>query len=591
MTRPSQLTVTHVTKAYVGHAVLEDVSFTVAVGERAGVIGENGSGKSTVLRLLGGQEKPDDGEVVVVAPGGVGYLDQTLDLPVTGTVQDAADAALADLRDLERRIREAEESLADASPEELALYGDLVAAYEARDGYGADARIDAAMHGLGVAHLARDRRLGGLSGGERSRLALACVLAAAPEVLLLDEPTNDLDEAAVTWLENRLRAHRGTVVTVTHDRTFLERVATTILEVDHDRRTVTRYGDGWDGYLAAKAAARRRWEQDYQEWLAEIDRQTDLAGTGAVRLASSVWSSDRPRTAGHRRSHEAGLSGQIRKARERLRRLSEEPVPRPPDPLRFTARFGGDAGSADDALRLGGGDVGAAGGNDGSVRLGGGDVGGVGRPVRGTGADPGDAVRSGGEAGDVPLAALNGVRVGDRLAVEEFTLVPGQRVLLTGPNGAGKTTFLRVLAGDLAQDAGTVRRPERIGYLRQEIPVRRSKGAVLAAYAKGLPGSLEEHAAALLALGLFQREDLVKPLAALSIGQQRRLELARLVSRPVDLLILDEPTNHFSLTLVEELQEALAAYPGALVVVSHDRRFRDDFVGSHAVLRAGRLLS
>ncbi|GAA3509157.1 macrolide transport system ATP-binding/permease protein [Streptosporangium album] len=549
MTHPSQLTVAHVTKAYAGHAVLEDVSFTVAAGERAGVIGENGSGKSTLLRLLAGQEKPDDGEVVVVASGGVGYLDQTLDLPATSSVQDAADAALADLRDLERRIREAENALAGASPEELAAYGDLLAAYEARDGYGADARIDAAMRGLGVAHLTRERRLGGLSGGERSRLALACVLVAAPELLLLDEPTNDLDEAAVTWLENRLRAHRGTVVTVTHDRTFLERVATTILEVDHDRRTVTRYGDGWDGYLAAKAAARRRWEQDHQEWLAEIDRQTDLAGTGAVRLASSVRSGSRPRTAGHRRSHEAGLSGQVRKARERLRRLSEEPVPRPPDPLRFTARFGGDAG------------------------------------------DAGDAVRSGGEAGDAPLAALNGVRVGDRLAVEEFTLAPGQRVLLTGPNGAGKTTFLRVLAGDLAPDAGTVRRPGRIGYLRQEIPVRRSRGAVLAAFAKGLPGPPEEHAAALLALGLFQREDLVKPLAALSIGQQRRLELARLVSRPVDLLILDEPTNHLSLTLVEELQEALAAYPGALVVVSHDRRFRDDFVGSHAVLRAGRLLS
>ncbi|WP_184760191.1 ribosomal protection-like ABC-F family protein [Streptosporangium album] len=549
LTHPSQLTVAHVTKAYAGHAVLEDVSFTVAAGERAGVIGENGSGKSTLLRLLAGQEKPDDGEVVVVASGGVGYLDQTLDLPATSSVQDAADAALADLRDLERRIREAENALAGASPEELAAYGDLLAAYEARDGYGADARIDAAMRGLGVAHLTRERRLGGLSGGERSRLALACVLVAAPELLLLDEPTNDLDEAAVTWLENRLRAHRGTVVTVTHDRTFLERVATTILEVDHDRRTVTRYGDGWDGYLAAKAAARRRWEQDHQEWLAEIDRQTDLAGTGAVRLASSVRSGSRPRTAGHRRSHEAGLSGQVRKARERLRRLSEEPVPRPPDPLRFTARFGGDAG------------------------------------------DAGDAVRSGGEAGDAPLAALNGVRVGDRLAVEEFTLAPGQRVLLTGPNGAGKTTFLRVLAGDLAPDAGTVRRPGRIGYLRQEIPVRRSRGAVLAAFAKGLPGPPEEHAAALLALGLFQREDLVKPLAALSIGQQRRLELARLVSRPVDLLILDEPTNHLSLTLVEELQEALAAYPGALVVVSHDRRFRDDFVGSHAVLRAGRLLS
>ncbi|AWS45236.1 ribosomal protection-like ABC-F family protein [Streptosporangium sp. 'caverna'] len=544
LAHPSQLTVTHVTKAYAGHAVLENVSFTVASGERVGVIGENGSGKSTLLRLIAGQERPDDGEIVVVTSGGIGYLSQTLDLAATQTVQDAIDVALADLRELEHRMREAEASLAEASAEELEVYGDLLTAYEACGGYEVDARIDAAMHGLGLAHLTRDRRLGALSGGERSRLALACVLTAAPELLLLDEPTNDLDETAVTWLETRLRAHRGTVVTVTHDRTFLERVATTILEVDRDRRTVTRYGDGWDGYLAAKAAARRRWEQEYQEWLAEIDRQTGLADTGAIRLASSVRSSSRPRTAGHRRSHEAGLSGQVRKARERLRRLREDVVPRPPDPLRFAARFdSGDAGGAD------------------------------------------------GEIGVTPLAELNGVSVGNRLTVEEFTVVPGERVLLTGPNGAGKTTFLRLLAGDLVQDAGTVRRPRRIGYLRQEVPVKRSKRTVLAAFAEGLPGSPEEHATALLALGLFQREDFVKPVAALSVGQQRRLELARLVVHPVDLLILDEPTNHLSLTLVEELEEALAAYAGALVVVSHDRRFRSDFIGSHTALREGRIVA
>ncbi|MEV6866845.1 ATP-binding cassette domain-containing protein [Streptosporangium subroseum] len=135
------------------------------------------------LRLIAGEERPDDGEIVVVTSGGIGYLSQTLDLAATQTVQDAIDAALADLRELEQRIRETEASLAEATAEELEVYGDLLTAYESCGGYEVDARIDAAMHGLGLAHLTRDRRLGTLSGGERSRLALACVLTAEGRIV------------------------------------------------------------------------------------------------------------------------------------------------------------------------------------------------------------------------------------------------------------------------------------------------------------------------------------------------------------------------------------------------------------------------
>ncbi|MFC8595109.1 ribosomal protection-like ABC-F family protein [Streptomyces atroolivaceus] len=548
----AQLAMNDVSKAYGDRSVLDQVSLTVRPGEKAGVIGENGSGKSTLLRLMAGAETPDSGDVTVSFPGGTGYLAQTLTLDPRSTVQDAVDAALAELRALERSIRAAEEAMSHGGPDDarLAAYGDLVTAYEERGGYQADARTDAALHGLGLGHLTRDRELGTLSGGEQSRLALACVLAAAPELLLLDEPTNHLDANAVTWLEEHLRAHRGTVVAVTHDRAFLERITTVILEVDRDLRSVSRYGDGWDGYRAAKAAAHRRWAQEHQEWLAELARTEELVSAAGQRLAGT--GKDPGQGFGkHRRSHEAKLSGQVRAARTRLEALRRSPVPAPPRPLRFTA----------DLI--------------------------LARPED----RPEDRPADGDAGGSTFVAELDSVLVGERLDLPSLRVEPGRRLLVTGPNGAGKTTLLRVLAGDLAPDSGTVRRRGGIGYLPQELPVRPTRRTLLTTYAAGRPGFPDEYEDELLALGLFRREDLTVPVAALSIGQQRRLALARLVTRPADLLILDEPTNHIALGLVEELEAALDRYPGAVVVVSHDRSFRGRFTGERLELRAGRAVA
>ncbi|MEJ8646286.1 ABC-F family ATP-binding cassette domain-containing protein [Streptomyces sp. MS1.HAVA.3] len=535
----AQLSVKDVTKSYGTRTVLDQVSFTVRPGEKAAVIGENGAGKSTLLRLLAAAEVPDSGEITVGFPGGTGHLAQTLDLDPDCTVQDAIDLALTELRDMERRLRTAEEHLGGASADELAAYGELLIAYEQRGGYDADARVDAAMHGLGLglAGITRDRLLGSLSGGEQSRLALACVLAASPELLLLDEPTNHLDATAVRWLEEHLRAHRGTVVAVTHDRGFLERIATTILEVDAGARTVRRYGDGWLGHRAAKAAARRRAEQEYADWREDVARTEELLDAAGKRLATS-GKDPRQGFGKHRRSHEAKLGGQVRAVRERLAHLQRNRVAAPPEPLRFTAALS------------------AAGG---------------GHPV------------------DRPLAELDCVAVGERLRLDGLLAVaPGQRLLVTGENGAGKTTLLRVLAGDLEPDAGAVRRPARIGYLAQELPARSTRLPLLAAFAAGRPGLPEEYAEQLLALGLFREEDLSVPVAALSAGQQRRLQIASLVTRPADLLVLDEPTNHIALDLVEDLEAALATYPGAVVAVSHDRGFRERFPGERLELHGGR---
>lgn len=156
--------------------------------------------------------------------------------------------------------------------------------YEARDGYGADARVDIGLHALGPPGLDRDRPLTTVSGGERTRLALAATLADAPELLLLDEPTNDLDDGADAWLDDRLLRHRSTVVTVTHDRAFLARITDTVLEVEHERRRVHRYGNGYDGYLGSKAAERLRWIREYEDWRNELARQRRLLDNSSVRL-------------------------------------------------------------------------------------------------------------------------------------------------------------------------------------------------------------------------------------------------------------------------------------------------------------------
>ncbi|UBU13351.1 TlrC/CarA/OleB/SrmB family ABC-F type ribosomal protection protein [Nonomuraea gerenzanensis] len=563
-TAAAQLAFNEITKRYDTRVVLDRVSFTVRPGDRIGVIGDNGAGKSTLLKLMAGVERPDNGEVTVVAPGGVGYLPQSLELPPHATVAEVVDLALGELRELEARMRAAEQALAEldqnadaaradggARADDAARAGDgagpaevyarLVAEFEARGGYEADARVDAALHGLGLPGLDRARPVGTLSGGERARLALAATLAADPELLLLDEPTNDLDDRAVAWLEQRLRAHRGTVVAITHDRVFLERVTSTVLEVEEGR--VRRYGDGYSGYLVAKAAERAARLRAYEEWKLELARHSGLVAANAGRMAAiprKMAQAGMGTGAWRARSRTHGAAGRVRQSQQRMRWLRDNPASRPPDPLRFTPAF-----------------------------------------------EPGPAMTDTVDrAMDGVVAALEGVRVAGRLRLDGLTVRFGERLLVTGPNGAGKTTLMRVLAGELQPDAGTVRRSGRVGHLRQDEQVGPPDRTVLGAYAAGRPGSLDEHADALLALGLFRPSDLRLRLGELSYGQRRRVELARLVSEPVDLLLLDEPTNHLSPQLVEQLEEALTTYRGALVIVTHDRRMRAAFIGSHLELSA-----
>ncbi|MGN0119293.1 MAG: ATP-binding cassette domain-containing protein, partial [Streptomyces albidoflavus] len=410
---------------------------------------------------------------------------------------------------------------------------DLLTAFELRGGYEADARAERALRGLGLRLVDRDRAVGTLSGGEQVRLRLAALLAGAPEILLLDEPTNHLDAAALHWLEEHLRTRRGTTVAVSHDRDFLERVATSLLEVDADRRTVVRHGGGYAGHLAEKAAARRRWVQEYEQWRAEAAGLREAAATTARRVAHGRSMRDSNKMAYDRAGGrvQQSVAARVRNAEERLRRLLADPVPPPPKPLRFTP-----------VLRTG--------------RL------------------------------DGALVDASGIEVPGRLERTGLTLAAGDRLLVTGENGAGKSTLLQVLAGELAPGSGTVTRRGRVGHLAQEPPAGDPDRTVLAAFARGLPGLPADHTEHLLSLGLFTGEQLAVPVGRLSTGQRRRLALARLLSRPADVLLLDEPTNHLSPALAEEVEAALDGYAGALVVVSHDRRLRRRWRGDRLTLEA-----
>ncbi|MET3369095.1 UNVERIFIED_CONTAM: macrolide transport system ATP-binding/permease protein [Jeotgalibacillus campisalis] len=517
-----------VSHGYGDRELLHAVDLAIHHGEHVAIVGENGAGKSTLLRLMAGVETPDDGTAGLSGNPGyrVGYLAQTHGFSESLTVGDAIDTSLSSLRSLEARILELESGLADADSEELEHYGSLQTEYQLREGYAAESRVEAALDKLGLGGLDRRRTLESLSGGEQERVALACLLADPAEALLLDEPTNHLDASGTAWLESRLAAHRGTVVVVSHDRVLLRKVATTILEVDADRRSVNRYGNGYEGYLREKAAERARWIQQYEEWLDAMAAERLQAATVADGMGyARKRDNDKMGFDFKAGTWQRAAASKVRNAQERLRRLEDNPVDRPPVPLKLAAPLGVTALAASE-----------------------------------------------------PALEAHGISAPGRLQPTHLRVEAGQKVLITGPNGAGKSTLLSILAGTLEPTTGSVTVNGRVGYLQQELEVPVRPGLrLLPAFAAGLGGNIDEHAEGLLRLGLFRPAEFHVPVGSLSAGQQRRLALARLLLGRYDTMVVDEPTNHLAPVLVEQLEAALASFEGTLVIVSHDRALGDWF--------------
>lgn len=520
---------------YEDRRVLDGVDLTAAPGQRLGLVGENGAGKSTLLRVLAGLDGPDSGEVI--RPADTGFLYQELPYPATATVADIVDDALAPVREHERRLEQLATQLEDApqDPAVYAAYAEVLEWMDAHDGWQADRRAERVTDGLGLTGIARSRAIRDMSGGERARLGLAALLLRQPAALLLDEPTNHLDDDAISFLETHLPQVPGVVVVASHDRLFLDAVCTDIVDLDPSRAGVTRYGGAYSDYLAAKRAERERWERDFADQQAQIAELRAFAATTARRVAPARARQDNDKMTYDRHGGrvQAQVSRRVRNARQRLEVLERHQIPKPPAPLRFRGELTEDV----------------------SV--------------------------------DGPAITAEGIDVPGRLRLDRLAVQTTDRLLITGANGAGKSTLLHVLAGTVAPQRGQVHRHPRIrvAMLDQEVEFAEPARTPARIYARAL-GDLAEHRP-LAELGLLHPRDLHRPVGQLSVGQRRRLALALLVARAPQVLLLDEPSNHLSLTLVDELEEALRTASGAIVAASHDRWLRRRWVGAQLRLHQG----
>ncbi|MFE7616914.1 ABC-F family ATP-binding cassette domain-containing protein [Streptomyces sp. NPDC057496] len=557
--------------------VLDGVSLTASPGHRIGLIGENGVGKSTLLRLLAGVDEPDAGSIT--RPADLGFLHQEMPFDATSTIADVLDDALREARDDLAELDRLTEQLARVpqdSPdcaELLDLYGRRLERAQERESWDADRRAAIVLDGLGLGAFRHDRALGSLSGGQRGRLALAALLVRRPSALLLDEPTNHLDDGAAAFLEEQVRGLPGVVVVAAHDRAFLDAVCTDLIDLDPAVDGPVRYGGNYSAYQSEKRAERERWERRYAEEQEELEALRRSVGVTARRVAPDRGRTDNEKMGyGHRGGRvQSQISRRVRNASRRLDGLERTQVGEPPQPLRFHVTALAEE-RAPEPEASGTSKVSKTSETSDMPEMP--DV-------------PEASHASEASVGDA-LVSLRGVNVPGRLSVGRLDVLATERLLVTGGNGTGKSTLLSVLAGRLAAE-GDVRRRQgvTVGLLTQDTVFERPDRTVRDTYELSL-GAERAEAVPLKSLGLMHEADLGKPVGLLSVGQRRRLALALLVACPPELLLLDEPTNHLSPRLCDELEDALGPGPGAIVLASHDRWLRRRWQGRELRLSATR---
>lgn len=526
----------NIQKYYGAELVLSDVTFEIKEGETVGLIGRNGSGKTTMMKLLTGSESPDQGQLFIRKNTRIGALSQIPDVREGETVHDVLLTAFTHLQQMQEEMQRLETEMAAASTGDsgndshatldvlLGQYGALQEAFERGGGYDIEASIEKVSAGLSIPADQLSRPFSTLSGGEKTKIGLAVILLQQPDLLLLDEPTNHLDMAAIEWLESFLRSFAGTTIVISHDRYFLDAVTSKIVELE-DGEAFT-YLCSYSAYKEEKERRLLQQFADYQEQQKKIKKMQETI----KQLIEWGNRSNPPNPGFHRRA------ASMQKALDRMVKLKRPILERKRIDLQLQ-----------------------------------------------------QSDRSGKDA--IVLREVGTLVSGRRLfSGINHTLRYGETAALIGGNGAGKSTLLKNILGLEAHAEGEIRLGSRVdvGYLAQQAAPSDHDETVLQ-YFRDEIGIETGEARNQLARFLFYGPDVFKKVSSLSGGEWTRLRLAVLMHRKPNLLLLDEPTNHLDIDSREALEEALEEYPGTLLAVSHDRYFINKIAGQVWELQHGKM--
>ena len=495
----------------VGHNVLDGLSFQIDQGERVGLLGKNGAGKTTLFKILTGELDYDEGEVMVGQGRRVGLISQIPVYPAGYTVEDVLRSAFSRLHQLAEEMERLAERMAngDTDPDTLKRYGSLSERFEVFGGYDTDVAVNKIANGLSIPDEMRKQLFDSLSGGEKTRVNLGRLILEDTDILLLDEPTNHLDLHATEWLEEYIRNFRGTVVAISHDRYFLDRIVTRVIEVADGKAEF--YSGNYSFYAVEKERRFQERMKQYQKEQAKIEQLERAADQ--LRL----WAFQ-----GMDKTYRRAIS--MEKRIERMRTTSKPTKARKMDARFNTAEF----------------------------------------------------------HGDEVLGLRNIAKsYGEKHLFDNITLKVegGERIALIGDNGTGKSTLIKMIMGELYPDDGRIKTGPQVrsAYLPQIIHFDHPDWNLVENMMAAKKGLSAQSARNRLAAYDFRGEDVFKPVNVLSGGEQSRLRLCMLIDDEINFLILDEPTNHLDIASREWVEEAVEAYDGTLLFVSHDRYFINRF--------------